>query len=173
PIIFRTQLSLPLNPNLARIFSEQILLLKAHRQRKLKSTFTNQKHMVGVFHYFLSHPRGVLDSFKGSDSSGAAGWSMHDRSIELNHPLLVREPTISDRTVLGILLHQVDPCDNRVQCVRSLLDQLHRPFGCAQTVATRDHDGSSLPGRLCRGALRQAETGDAGSRRSDEITTIH
>ena len=84
--------------------------------------------------------------------------SVHDAGVEFDHALFVRQPAVSDGSVLGIEFVDVDAGDDGIERIAARLEDLHGAGAGAQPVLARDHDRArtrlrrtaSCSGEQCR-----------------------
>src|SRR6266550_953533 len=152
----RIRATLPLQPDLARVFGVQIVLdLETHIARKILGAFADDQMMVRVIHHGPGNERRSADSFNGAYRACPFFWSMHTGRVELYDTFSVWQAAVANTVIQWIELHNIDARDNCVEHVLPLRD--HREGFMdrghvtavfeAVTVRGRDHQG--LDGALC------------------------
>jgi hypothetical protein len=63
--------------------------------------------VVGVTHDIQGNERRPFDPLDRSNRTGATRRPMHERGIQLNHTVLVREAAVSNRGIARVLFYQV------------------------------------------------------------------
>jgi hypothetical protein len=85
---------------------------------------------------------------------------VHAGGVELDHAVLVGEPAVADRIVLGVELLDLHPLDGRVERVGAAEHQLQGAGDCAKAVGRTDRGGPGDGEPARRWNHRQRGSGD-------------
>src|SRR5271163_820150 len=137
--------SLPPQPDLPRMFGEQVHLLKTLRHAEPPCPVTNNHHVIGLFHDRLRQPRDILDPPHTRDSPCSPRRAMHAARVQLHFAFFIRQAAVSDGIVVRIILHDGYGSDDCVQRVAALLEDVHPLIQRVKTVrAGNDHRSHAL-----------------------------
>src|SRR5215470_10515341 len=103
PVVLGRKLLFPVQPDLAAALREEVLLFEAVRLRELERARSDDEGAVGLVHHEPRDFRGVLDPLQRADRAALSGPPVHDRGVELDDALLVRDPSVADGDVVGIV----------------------------------------------------------------------
>ena len=137
-----TQCLFPVEPVLACLVGQQILLLEPVHLRELQGAPACQQPVIGAFHHEAGHRARSLDVLQCRHSADVVAiGTIHHRCVELKKAILVRVTPVPHRPVPGVELGDVGGLLGRVHGGASILQ--HRP-GSAGHLFT--HQGVGLAG---------------------------
>ena len=179
-VVVRVQIRTPMQPHLARVLGQQVLLFEAVLEREPFRAFPHEEDVVRVLEHELRDLGRRLDAFQRAHRTGPLGGPVHAGCVELHDPFGVRQTAVPDGVVLRIELLDLHTLDRRIQRVRTLHQHVECLLHRAEPVRAGDCHRLRRPAARGRerprrshgiGDVRRRGGGDADSAGSDELAT--
>jgi hypothetical protein len=135
PVVAGAEVGLPVQPCLAGLRGQQVLLLEPDGFGERERSLADDEHVVRPPQHLQSDAGGVADVAERRHRAGLVRRAVHDRGVELDDAVLVGQPAVADRHVLGVVLHFVDAGHDRVQRIAAAAQQRHGLLDGVQAVA--------------------------------------
>ena len=126
---------LPAQPGLPGLLGQQVLFLEAVGPGESQGALADDQDVVGPLHDQPGHLGRVLDVPQRGHGPGRVGRPVHDRGVELDDAVLVRQPAVADRHVVRVVLDDVHAGDHGVEGIAARLEDLHGLFRGPEAVA--------------------------------------
>src|ERR1700722_19902651 len=182
PVIGRMKL-LPQQPDLARVFGQQVLARKAESHSEALCAFAHQHDGAGMFPHGLLDQSPLLDVAHAANRSCAPRRPVHAAGVEFHHAFFVGNSAQTDRIVIGIVFRTFHHLEGSIECVSPTFQKGECVFEISVAVVGANNDGalvrSGLGVAFWRGALlgllslrlRSESSGDCSEKGSlNEIT---
>ena len=75
---------------------------------------------------------------------------MHDAGVEFHDTFFIRQATVADRVIVGIIFHDGDGGDDRIKSVAATIQNVHALLQSVHAICRRDDHGALPGGFRCK-----------------------